>query len=100
MIIVLVYIHIKSEFIDEFREATIENALNSIKESGISRFDLIQQQDDVSRFVLIEEYRNHEATIRHKDSRHYHLWRDQVAEMMVEPRYSIKYSTVFPEVKN
>ena len=100
MIIVLVYIHVKSEFIDEFRKATIENAFNSIKESGISRFDLIQQQDDVSRFVLIEGYQDHEATLRHKESQHYQLWRDQVAEMMAEPRYSIKYLSVFPEVEN
>jgi quinol monooxygenase YgiN len=97
MIIVHVYIHVKFEFVEAFREATVKNTLSSIKETGIARFDLIQQQDDVTHFVLIEVYRDLEATIKHKETQHYQLWRDTVAEMMAEPRHSIKYSNVFPD---
>lgn len=97
MIVIHVYIHVKLELVNAFCEATIVNAINSLKEAGIARFDLIQQQDDVSRFVLVEVYRDLDATIKHKETRHYQLWRDTVAEMMAEPRYSIKYSNIFPD---
>ncbi len=96
MVIVHVYIHIKSEYIEPFKEATIENARNSIQEPGIVRFDFIQQQDDSSRFMLIEIYRSPQAIDAHKDAGHYRKWRDTVEIMMAEPRHSIKYSNIHP----
>ncbi len=96
MLIVFVYVRVKPESIESFREATIENARNSAAEPGIARFDLAQQSDDPTRFVLVEVYRNDEATARHKETAHYAIWRDTVAPMMAEPRTSVKYSNVFP----
>jgi quinol monooxygenase YgiN len=97
MLIVHVHVHVKSEFIDAFEAATTENARNSVKEPGIARFDVIQQQDDPSRFVLVEVYRSLEATAQHKETAHYAVWRDAVAPMMAEARTSVKYANVFPE---
>lgn len=97
MLIVHVHVHVKAEFVAEFRQATIENARASVQEPGIARFDLIEQQDDDTRFVLIEVYRTPEAPAAHKETAHYAKWRDAVAPMMAEPRYSVKYSAVFPE---
>lgn len=96
MLIVHVHVHVKPEFVEAFKNATIENANNSVQEPGIARFDVIQQQDDPTRFVLVEVYRSVEATAAHKETRHYATWRDTVAEMMAEPRSSIKYANVFP----
>ncbi len=96
MLIVHVYVHIKSEFVKAFRQATIENARQSVEEAGIARFDVIQQADDPTRFVLVEVYRTPEDPARHKETSHYQTWRDTVAEMMAEPRSSIKYANVFP----
>jgi quinol monooxygenase YgiN len=96
MLIVHVHIRVKPEFIDAFREATIQNARNSTVEPGIARFDVVQQADDPARFVLIEVYRNADAPARHKETAHYAIWRETVAEMMAEPRTSVKYSEVFP----
>jgi (4S)-4-hydroxy-5-phosphonooxypentane-2,3-dione isomerase len=96
MLVVHVHVHVKEESIEAFRLATIENARNSVKETGIARFDVVQQADDPSRFVLIEVYRTTEATVKHKETKHYQVWRDTVAEMMAEPRTSAKYSNVFP----
>lgn len=96
MLIVHVHAHVKPEFVEAFRAATAENARNSVLEPGILRFDVIQQADDPSRFVLIEIYRTVEATVAHKESAHYAAWRDAVTAMMVEPRSRIAYSTVFP----
>ena len=96
MLIVHVNAHVKPEFIEAFKQATVENASQSVKEPGIARFDLIQQADDPSRFVLVEVYRTAEDPARHKETAHYEAWRDAVAPMMAEPRTSVKYANVFP----
>ncbi len=97
MFIVQVYVHVKEEHIDAFKAATVENARNSIQEQGIARFDIIQQQDDPARFVLVEVYRTPEGPAEHKETEHYRVWRDTVSDMMAEPRSSIKYRNVFPD---
>jgi quinol monooxygenase YgiN len=96
MIIVHVHAHIKSDNVDAFKEATIENARNSIKEPGILRFDVLQQEDDPTQFLLIEVYEDNNAIAQHKESAHYARWRDVVQSMMSEPRKSIKYVNIFP----
>jgi autoinducer 2-degrading protein len=96
MLVVHVQVHVKSEYIDAFKQATIENARNSIQEPGIARFDVIQQADDPTRFTLVEIYRSTEATATHKQTAHYVKWRDTVEDMMAEPRSSVKYSNIFP----
>lgn len=97
MIIVHVFVHVKPDCIEAFKTASLENARNSVQEPGIARFDVVQQQDDPARFVLVEVYRTAEAPARHKETAHYAAWRDAVAEMMAEPRYAIKYQNVFPD---
>ncbi len=97
MQIVLVYAHVKPEFVEAFKQASIENASNSVQEAGVARFDVIQQADDPTRFILVEVYRTTEAPAAHKATAHYARWRDTVAEMMAEPRQGIKYSNVFPD---
>jgi autoinducer 2-degrading protein len=97
MLIVHVHVHVKPELVDAFREATLENAQNSVQEPGIARFDVIQQLDDPARFVLVEVYRTPEDPAKHKKTTHYQKWRDAVAEMMAEPRHSVKYANVFPD---
>ncbi len=97
MLIVHVFVHVKQEFVDDFRAATILNARNSVQEAGIARFDVIQQQDDPTRFVLVEVYRTADDPARHKETAHYATWRDTVAEMIAEPRTSIKYTNIFPD---
>ena len=96
MLIVHVHVRVKPESVADFRQATVENARNSVQEAGIARFDVIQQQDDATRFVLIEVYRTPEAVAAHKETAHYAKWRDAVAPMMAEPRSSVKFNAVFP----
>jgi quinol monooxygenase YgiN len=96
MFIVHVHVYVKPDSVDAFRGATIENANNSVKEAGITRFDVIQDLDDPTHFVLIEVYRTKEDSARHKDTPHYARWRDRVMEMMAEPRKSVKFVNVFP----
>ncbi len=96
MLVIHVHVHVKPEFIEAFKEATLANARESIQEAGIARFEIIQQADDASRFLLAEAYRTDEAPARHKETAHYLAWRDRVAHMMAEPRSSVKYSNLFP----
>ena len=97
MIIAHVFVLVKEDRIEDFIGATIENAQNSLKEPGIARFDFIQEQEDPTRFVLVEVYRTPEDPAKHKETEHYKTWRDTVADMMAEPRTAIKYLNVYPD---
>jgi autoinducer 2-degrading protein len=97
MLIVHVFVHVKADSVDAFKAATLENARNSIQEPGIVRFDVVQQEDDATQFLLIEIYRTAGDPARHKETAHYATWRDTVAPMMAEPRRSVKYQALFPE---
>ncbi len=96
MLVVHVHVKVKPDCIEAFKEATIENARQSCKEAGIARFDVVQQNDDPTRFVLVEVYRSVEATAAHTGTAHYAAWRDRMESLMAEPRSSVKYSNVFP----
>jgi (4S)-4-hydroxy-5-phosphonooxypentane-2,3-dione isomerase len=97
MQIVLVHVQVKPDWIEAFKDATRKNASNSVQEPGVARFDVLQQADDPTRFVLVEVYRDEEAPARHKETAHYLAWRDEVVDMMAEPRYGIKYHNLFPD---
>jgi quinol monooxygenase YgiN len=99
MLIVHVHVRVKPESVADFQQATIENARSSVQEPGIARFDVVRQQEDATRFVLIEVYRTNEAAVAHKETAHYAKWRDTVAHMMAEPRQSVRYGEVFPEAE-
>ena len=96
MVVLIVNLHVKAEHIEAFREATKENARNSAKEPGIVRFDVLQQSDDPSRFVLYEVYRDAAAPAQHRETAHYQTWFAKVPDMLVEPRTRTFYSNLFP----
>lgn len=97
MYIVHVFCHVKPESVGAFKAASLENARNSVREPGIARFDVIQQQDDPTRFVLVEVYRTQAATGDHKQTTHYAKWAETVADMMAEPRSKLIYDNIFPD---
>ena len=99
MHIVHVHVRVKEDCILAFINATLENARNSIKESGVSRFDLLQESNDPSHFILCEVYRTAEDPKKHKETQHYLAWRDTVTDMMAEQRRGIQYVNLFPEDK-
>jgi autoinducer 2-degrading protein len=97
MLVVHVHVHVHTEQISAFREATLANARASVQEPGIARFDVLQQQDDPTRFVLVEVYRDAQAPALHKETAHYLRWRDTVAPMMASPRTGVRHDNVFPD---
>jgi autoinducer 2-degrading protein len=96
LLVVHVLVQVKPEQVDAFKVATRANAEASRREAGIARFDVVQQSDDPTRFVLVEVYRNTAAPAAHKETSHYQTWRDTVATMMAQPRTSVKFSNVSP----
>jgi (4S)-4-hydroxy-5-phosphonooxypentane-2,3-dione isomerase len=100
MLIVHVHVQVKPESVDVFKAATLLNAQASRRELGVVRFDVVQQQDNPTRFVLVEVYRDAVAAAAHKETKHYPVWRDAVAPMMAEPRVSVKFNNIFPDDAN
>ena len=99
MYIVLVHVSVRPESIEGFRAATLENARHSLQEPGVARFDFLQQLDDPTRFLLVEAYRAPADADHHKETVHYRVWRDAVADMMAAPRAGVRYANVFPDDK-
>lgn len=96
MLILHIQVQVKAECIEAFKTATLANAAASLQEPGITRFDVCQQNDDPTRFVLVEVYGDDAANVAHKETAHYATWRDAVAPMMAAPRTRLGYSNVFP----
>jgi quinol monooxygenase YgiN len=97
MLIVHVHVHVKQDSVESFKKATLANARSSVREPGVVRFDVVQQQEDPAQFTLVEAYRDAAAAAAHKETPHYPVWRDAVASMMAEPRRSVKFNNVFPD---
>jgi quinol monooxygenase YgiN len=96
MLVVHVHVYVDPAHIDAFRAATLENARNSVQEPGIARFDVLEDAADPTHFVLNEVYRSEEATVAHKATAHYAVWRDTVAPMMAQPRTAVRFANAFP----
>ena len=96
MFIMHVHVRVKPESVAAFRQVTIENARASVREPGIARFDVVVQQDDATRFVLVEAYRTQEAVAAHKQTAHYAKWIETVEPMMAEPRSRVWFQAVCP----
>jgi (4S)-4-hydroxy-5-phosphonooxypentane-2,3-dione isomerase len=96
MLIVHVHVHVQPETVESFKTATLANAHASRQEPGVVRFEVLQQQADPTRFLLVEIYRDAAAAAAHKETPHYPVWRDTVAPMMATPRQSVKFTEVLP----
>ena len=99
MIIVHVFIQVRPDRIEDFKDATLANASASLREPGIARFDVLQDADDPTHFLLVEVYRTKEVPARHKETAHYTHWKEAVAELMAVPRTKKIYDSIFPDQK-
>ncbi|MBC7809631.1 MAG: antibiotic biosynthesis monooxygenase [Burkholderiales bacterium] len=97
MYVIHVHVQAKPEFVEEFRAATVENARNSVNEPGVVRFDVYQQEDDPTRFVLVEVYKSPDDHPKHRETAHYLTWRDTVTDMMAAARTAVRYNNIFPQ---
>ena len=96
MIVTFVHVWVKEQHIEDFRIASIENHMESIKEPGNLRFDVLQDDADPSNFVLYEAYESEEASAEHKKTAHYLTWREKVADWMAKPRQGVRHKILAP----
>jgi quinol monooxygenase YgiN len=96
MFVVHVHVHVKRDKIEEFIQATRENAKASLKEPGVIRFDVFQQEEGADFFILEEIYKTQADSGAHKDTPHYKKWKNTVEDMMSEPRRSYRLKSIFP----
>lgn len=97
MLTVHVHIQVKPDQVDAFQAACVENSRNSLQEPGIARFDVLQHEDDPTKFLLVEIYRTPDAPSAHKQTAHYQQWAETVADMMAVPRFSEKFNKIYPQ---
>ena len=97
MYVVSVSIWVKPDKIEDFIEATLENARHTRREPGNLRFDVSRCVDDPDRFLLYEVYREENDFHSHHETKHYGVWRDAVADWMARDRQGIKHESIFPD---
>jgi (4S)-4-hydroxy-5-phosphonooxypentane-2,3-dione isomerase len=95
MYVVAVTVFVKPEQVAAFVDATLDNARNTRREPGNVRFDVSQAEDDPSRFLLYEVYREKDDFSKHQQSEHYLRWKSTVADWMAQPRVGVKHKPVF-----
>lgn len=96
MVVTCVHVSVKTEHIEDFIEATRINHEASIEEPQNLRFDVLQDPNDPSRFMLYEAYSSEAGAAAHKETQHYLTWRETVAPWMAEPRTGLSYIVIAP----
>jgi len=94
MHIVHVFFNVKPDKIEKFKEISTKNAKNSINEPGVIAFEVLQQQDDSSKFVFNEVYKTPEDQVKHRETNHFRKWKSEVGELTVEPYTALKYNKI------
>ena len=95
MYVVAVTIFVKSEFLDQFKDATLDNARNTRQEPGNVRFDVLQAEEDPCRFLLYEAYHTRDGFTAHQQTEHYQRWKTKVTDWMAQPRQGIRHHAIF-----
>lgn len=96
MVVNIVNVYVKSEFLEDFKQITRDNHMNSIQEPGNFRFDVLQDENDPAHFILYEAFESEQAIEFHRQTAHYFRWRDAVAPWMDKARNGARYEMLFP----
>ena len=95
MYVVAVTIFVKSDRLQQFIQATLVNASNTRREPGNLRFDVLQAEDQPTRFLLYEAYLSKDDFTRHHQTEHYLRWKQTVEAHMAQPRQGIKHQSLY-----
>ena len=95
MYVVSVTIQVTAPDVEAFIEASLDNARNTRQEPGNVRFDVLQAEDEPTRFLLYECYQSKEDFTKHQQTEHYLRWREAVADWMAQPRRGVKHNSIF-----
>ncbi len=89
MLATIVTVDVRPECVEAFKAISVYNHENSRLEPGNVRFDVLQSNEDPTKFFLYEVYADAEAAAAHKKTAHYLRWREEVADYMASPRVGI-----------
>ncbi|MGD1278832.1 MAG: antibiotic biosynthesis monooxygenase [Tepidisphaeraceae bacterium] len=95
MYVVSVTIFVKPESVKPFIEATLQNARHTRREAGNVRFDVLQAEEEPTRFLLYEAYRSKDDFAKHQQTPHYLRWKETVTDFMAQPRQGVKHQSLF-----
>lgn len=96
MIVRGITVSVKTDAINDFIAASLENRSGSIREPGILRFDVLQSEDQPDLFYLYEVYTDEAAALAHKETAHYKKWKETVEPMMAAPRQGKSFTPLAP----
>ena len=96
MVVTCIHVVVASGHVEDFIRATRINHAASVEEPQNLRFDVLQDPEDPSRFVLYEAYESAAGAAAHRETAHYAAWRDAVEPWMAEPRRRISYTVIAP----
>jgi autoinducer 2-degrading protein len=95
MYVVCVTIFVKQPNLSQFKDATLDNARNTRKEPGNLRFDVLQAEEDPTRFFFYEAYKTRDDFTKHQQTEHYLRWKTAVADWMAQPRQGVRHHSIF-----
>jgi autoinducer 2-degrading protein len=97
MHMIIVRLDVKPDRVDDFLKLVSFNASESRKEPGNLRFDVVRSVDNPTLFRLYEVYRDDAAVRAHQATPHYAKWRAEIEALLLTPRISEKFTSVFPD---
>src|SRR5262245_61843671 len=95
MYVVCVTIFVKPANVEQFIDATLDNARHTRREGGNVRFDVLRGEEDPAQFLLYEAYQSKDDFVKHQQTEHYLRWKQTVADWMAKPRVGVKHRSVF-----
>ena len=98
MIIVEVTLKVKSDRINDFIKYTKDNVENSLKETGIRRFEFYKEKESKNVFVLFEIYESTDDQIKHRETLHYKNWKVNIMSVLEEPYIVKQYESAVSEI--
>jgi quinol monooxygenase YgiN len=99
MIVVQVTLKVKSDRINDFIRYTKENVRNSVKETGVRRFEFYQEKESNNIFVLFEIYNSTDDQLKHRETSHFKNWKTNVVSVLEEPYIVKQYEAVSADIK-
>ncbi len=92
--VAVVPILVKPQCIEEFIDIVTQNARCSREESGVISFDVMQNKENVSEFLLVEVYRTPEDQLKHRETEHFKVFKEQVQDLIQEPYQATIFKTL------
>jgi quinol monooxygenase YgiN len=84
MITVIIQIKVHPEQVDAFKALTLPNAKERVQSAGNLRFEVYQQEDKPTQFVMVEVFRSQAEIDAYYATKSYREWHAATAPMVAE----------------